>query len=419
MAANEELEASNEAFEKINNELMTAQENLKESEQRYRTLFESANEGILLIVDGKIILCNPKILEITGASEEELKEKSFIELVYDEDKKFIAENYQKRIRGEEFIRSYECRLITKGNGLVWININVTPVEVENKTGSLAFVTDITERIRTSEIMIQTEKMITVGGLAAGMAHEINNPLGIIMQGIQNTRRRISPDLNKNVEVAEKFGINLENLMGYFNERGIEKYLNGMEEAGNRAAIIISNMLNFSRRSNSQFSMIDIHKLLDDTIELAENDYDLKGKYDFKHINIYRNYTDKMPKVPCVVTEIEQVILNLLKNSAHAISEREHDELKPEIKIKTESNNESAIITILDNGIGMKEETKKRIFEPFFTTKSVGTGTGLGLSVSYYIITNNHKGSITVDSKPGVGTEFTIMLPLDNIATDGQ
>lgn len=291
------------------------------------------------------------------------------------------------------------------------DIILCPLTMAGTEGAVLRVDDVTERVRMEEMMIQTEKMMSVGGLAAGMAHEINNPLGIIVQSAQNMLRRVSPDLRKNVEAAEKSGINLSAVNGYLQDRGIFEFLNDINDAGKRAAIIVSNMLNFSRRTESEHNPVDVGQLLRQSVELAANDYDLKKKYDFRHIEIIWELDPQLPPLPCVETKIEQVLLNLLKNAAQAIGIHGCSGTSPRINIRTAFRDGFAEIQIADNGPGMDESVRRRVFEPFFTTKEVGTGTGLGLSVSYFIITDNHHGTIECESTPGIGTTFTICLPL--------
>ena len=261
-------------------------------------------------------------------------------------------------------------------------------------------------------MVQTEKMMSVGGLAAGMAHEINNPLGIMVQAVQNIERRVSTELPSNAKAAEELGVSLTTIHDYLEKRRILTMLDDIREAGTRAAKIVANMLQFSRRSESALQYGGIDQLIDQSVELAGNDYDLKKKFDFRHINIVRNYTQDIPDIKMVATEIEQVLLNLLKNAAQAFADKDFKNEKPTITIDTCKEDDFIKITISDNGPGMPEEIRKRIFEPFFTTKPVGTGTGLGLSVSFMIITNNHKGRLEVESSPDRGTTFTIRLPLN-------
>jgi signal transduction histidine kinase len=128
------------------------------------------------------------------------------------------------------------------------------------------------------------------------------------------------------------------------------------------------------------------------------------------VRIERDFDPELGKVPCIANELEQVLLNLLKNAAQAIHQRD-DGTPGRILLRTRLNPPWAEIQVEDNGIGMSEAVRKRIFEPFFTTKEVGEGTGLGLSVSYFILTNNHKGQMEVTSMPGQGTQFTLRLPL--------
>ena len=153
----------------------------------------------------------------------------------------------------------------------------------------------------------------------------------------------------------------------------------------------------------------IRDRLETVLRLAASDYDLKKKYDFKRIRIERAYDPALRLVYCDKTEIEQVILNLLKNAAQAMAEEETP--SPRILLRTAREADYAVLEVVDNGPGMEDKTLKRIFEPFFTTKDVGVGTGLGLSVSYFIVTEQHNGRLSVTSKPGQGACFSIRLPL--------
>ncbi|MFC1742912.1 PAS domain S-box protein [Candidatus Riflebacteria bacterium] len=291
------------------------------------------------------------------------------------------------------------------------DVMVYPLVTNGIEGAVVRIDDVTDKVRLEEMMIQTEKMLSVGGLAAGMAHEINNPLGGIIQGTQNVIRRLSPEIQGNSEVAEECGTTLTNIRAYMEKRKILKFLEGIRESGNRAAKIISNMLHFSRKSESNMAPHSLSRLIDSTIELAASDYDLKKKYDFKHIEIERDYDEGLEQVPCIETEMEQVILNFLKNSAHAISEKKDPEMKPKIIIRTRLEKEMARIEVEDNGCGIDAENCRRVFDPFFTTKEVGIGTGLGLSVAYFIITTNFNGNVEVESQKGEGTKFIMRIPL--------
>ncbi|WP_296250517.1 ATP-binding protein [Pseudomonas sp. UBA4194] len=278
-------------------------------------------------------------------------------------------------------------------------------------GVVIRIDDITQRLSLEEMMVQSEKMLSVGGLAAGMAHEINNPLGAILHNVQNVRRRLSADLPRNLEQASEAGIDLETVNAYLRGREIPQLLDGIQQAGARAAKIVTHMLSFSRRSTREMAPCDLPGLIDQAVEIAGNDFDLAIGFDFKGQNIVRQFDPTLGPVPGTANELEQVLLNLLKNAAQAIHQRPDGSEPGRIILRTRLNPPWAEIQVEDNGIGMSENVRKRTFEPFFTTKEIGQGTGLGLSVSYFIITNNHKGQMEVHSTPGQGTCFTLRLPL--------
>jgi len=290
-------------------------------------------------------------------------------------------------------------------------ITVFPLRDSNCDGAVIRIDDITSRNRLQEVMVQTEKMLSVGGLGAGMAHEINNPLGGILQAAQNIERRLSPELDKNIEVASECGIEFSAMEQYLKERQIFTMLTGIRESGQRAAKIVQNMLQFSRRGESEIERCVLAEILDRVLELANNDYDLKRKYDFRNFRIIRNYRSEI-EVVCSKTEIEQVFLNLFKNAAQAYGPIDSmTGIAPEITINAFQDDDFITIEVVDNGQGMDEAIQKRIFEPFYTTKAVGEGTGLGLAVSFFIIVGQHNGELTVDSAPGQGATFTVKLPV--------
>jgi signal transduction histidine kinase len=177
------------------------------------------------------------------------------------------------------------------------------------------------------------------------------------------------------------------------------------------AQIVNNILSFARKEESTVSVHHLDKILDKTIELAATDYDLKKEYDFKQIEIIREYDDNLSAVPCQASKIQQVILNILANGAQAMQGAGTPAPKFIVRTYVEPVRNMACIALEDNGPGMDEEIRKHVFDPFFTTKPTGVGTGLGLSVSYFIVTENHNGEMTVESSPGAGAKFFIRLPL--------
>ncbi|MCH8330777.1 MAG: GHKL domain-containing protein, partial [Bacteroidetes bacterium] len=181
-------------------------------------------------------------------------------------------------------------------------------------------------------------------------------------------------------------------------------LEGIEEGANRTAEIVRSLRIFSRLDEHDLKYADINEGLDSTVRLLNGD--LKGL-----INLERIYGD-IPKIDCYAGKLNQLFVNLINNAAQAINDRYQGGKEGKITIETSKINGSIIkIVIRDNGTGMNEKTKEKIFEPFFTTKEVGVGTGLGLSIAYSII-QDHNGEIKVQSEEGVGTEFQILLPIN-------
>ena len=301
----------------------------------------------------------------------------------------------------------------------FLDITVYPLLDTTRSGAVIRIDDVTQRIQMEDMMVQSEKMLSLGGLAAGMAHEINNPLGAVIQTVQNIQRRLNPALKKNIEVASNIGSDMETISAYMDIREIHTFLENISQAGGRAATIVKNMLQFSRQSDKELQPQNLHHIIERSINIAKNEYDLSSGYDFKSIDLVKNFDYTMPDIPCISSEIEQVILNILKNASQALVEykvqKEFDmDWYSQIQIFTRTNEHTVDIIIEDNGPGIDEETSKHIFEPFFTTKDVGMGTGLGLSVSFFIITNHHLGHMRVESTLGTGTRFTISLPLKQI-----
>ncbi len=288
---------------------------------------------------------------------------------------------------------------------------VFPLVANGTQGAVVRLDDVTNRVQIEEMMVQTEKMMSVGGLAAGMAHEINNPLGGILQACQNIERRVSLDFPKNEEAAREIGADLETVRRYLEKRGILEFVSGIRSDGTRAAGIVADMLAFSRKSESRMVRVDMTEIVETVLRLAANDYDLKKQYDFRNVKIVRDFQHDLPPVECDKTKIEQVLLNLVKNAAQALAGGKGGEL-PEIIVRMAKEPHHLRIEVEDNGPGMDENTRRRVFEPFFTTKEVGVGTGLGLSVSYFIVTKQHKGTLSVESTPGKGARFIIRLPLN-------
>jgi len=357
-------------------------------------------------IDGRVTEWNQGAEKASGISQAAAQGRSFTELLPQLEAQL--EQVQEAIRNRRTVRNE--RFIYEADGQTrYADVIVYPLVANGAIGAVIRVDDITNRVRIEQMMVQTEKMMSVGGLAAGMAHEINNPLSAVLQSCQNILRRLSPELAANRQAAGEIGVDLDKVWQYLERRGIVRFLKGIQEAGSRATRIVMDMLAFSRRSNAEFMPIHAKEMLDTVIRLATSDYDLKKNYDFRRISIVCEYDPELGEIRCDRTEIEQVLLNLIKNAAQAMTENGLE--SPRITLRTRREGTDACIEVEDNGPGMDEATCRRVFEPFFTTKPVGVGTGLGLSVSYFIVKEQHQGDISVVSAPGQGACFTIRLPL--------
>ncbi len=389
---------------------------LRESEEKFRSISANALDGIIMIDPaGRISFWNRAAEEIFGYGEAEILGKDLHEQLAPESfhTRFreAFSSFQRSGTGAMMGKTMEITCLRKNGETFPAELSLSPLRLNDQWHAVGIVRDITERKKTQEYLIQSEKMLSLGGLAAGMAHEINNPLAGIMANVQVMRMRLLSDLPVNVTAAQESGVDLKNLWTYMGKRGILDKVEAIDQSCQRAALIVRNMLSFSRKSDATFSNHDLATLLDQTVDLAQNDFQLKMHHDFRQIEIVRHYAPQMPRVSCDAGQIQQVIFNILKNGAQAMWEHGDQQPAPQFTLTIDRQDDWACITITDNGPGMEEEIRKRIFEPFYTTKPTGSGTGLGLSIAYFIITENHAGMITVDAAPGQGTSFAIRLPL--------
>ncbi|WP_347332852.1 two-component system sensor histidine kinase NtrB [Marinimicrobium locisalis] len=298
----------------------------------------------------------------------------------------------------------------QGSEAHYTDLSIYPLIAVQAIGAVIRLDDITMRVRVENMMIQNEKMMSLGELAAGMAHEINNPLSTVLHGVQNIQRRTSVELAQNQAVARELDLKLEQLHEYLAQRRVFHFLDDIREAGERSMQIVSNMLEFSRGNSRSHEHFDLVRIVRHTLELGDNTLSQQTSQGQQRPQVVTELADDIPPVMGSAAEIQQVILNLLRNAVQAFQSSDST-LPPIIRLRASLDRASAVLQIEDNGPGMSEEVRRHIFEPFFTTKEVGQGTGLGLSVSYFIITEHHSGTIEVDSIPGEGSCFTIRLPL--------
>jgi PAS domain S-box-containing protein len=290
------------------------------------------------------------------------------------------------------------------------DITIYPLVANDVQGAVIRIDNVTERVRLEEMMIQSEKMLSVGGLAAGMAHEINNPLAGILQNSAVLYNRLFGVLPANHKAAEAAGTTMLAIGKYLELRKLRGLLDNIRSSGHRASTIVRNMLSFARKSDRANSSNDLRALLDQTISLLQTDYDIKKHYDFKQIKIKKQYDESVPLVPCDGSKVQQVFLNILKNGAEAMVETMDDKQPPTFILRVQNDSAWVRVEIEDNGPGMDNKTRRSIFDPFFTTKPVGKGTGLGMSVSYFIITEDHGGELGAYAADSGGTLFVIRLP---------
>jgi len=251
-------------------------------------------------------------------------------------------------------------------------------------------------------LLQSEKLAAIGQLAAGVAHEINNPVGYVYSNLQSLGTYLD-DLFRLTDAVDA-GASLEDLRAIkqnidysFLKADLKDLLAESREGIERVKTIISAMKDFSHIDDEEFKLADLHRGIETTLNVVNNELKYKA-------NVIKDFGD-LPEVECISSQINQVIMNLLVNAAHAIDDF------GEITVRTQCSGDQAIVEIVDNGKGIAEENLNRIFEPFFTTKPVGKGTGLGLSLSFNII-QKHNGSIAAENAPsGKGTCFRISLPL--------
>jgi PAS domain S-box-containing protein len=306
----------------------------------------------------------------------------------------------------------------QGNELRYEDVTVYPLIANGIEGAVIRIDDVTDQVHLEEMVVQSEKMLSVGGLAAGMAHEINNPLAGMMQTASVMKSRLQDiEMPANIRAADEIGVPMDDIRAFMEKRSILRMVDAINDSGKQAAEIVDNMLSFARKTDAIVSSKNIEQLVDKILELATTDYDLKQQYDFKTIKIVKEYEDNLPMVPCEGAKIQLVLLNILRNGAQAMQAgKASKDFKPcfILRLFIEESNNMLRIEIEDNGPGMDKKTQKRVFEPFFTTKPVGLGTGLGLSVSYFIVTENHGGTMDVKSAPGKGSKFIIRLPLEAV-----
>lgn len=352
---------------------------LAESERKYREVFEVSRDMILISdLEGRIFALNPAGYEILGGG----MDVSAARLEYCQDFLFCGKDDWKKIvtviGRHQWLADTEFDMVNVRGEKRRVLLSASLVTgAQRDAGRIYFlIKDIQKRSMIKEQMARADKLASIGELSAGIAHEINNPLGIILGYAQLMLREESPSSRRSEDL-----------------RIIERHVRTCK-------VIVEDLLNFARVSPAKKEMIDIHHLIDEVIQFAHHHSGLD------RIVIEKDYDPDVKPLFIDEKKMKQVFVNLIVNAKYAMGD------EGTIKISTRLNEPDKRVDVLisDTGCGISEQDLPRIFDPFFTTKPTGEGTGLGLSVSYGIV-RKHGGDIQVESEPGGGAVFIVSLPL--------
>lgn len=359
---------------------------LQEQEQRAEELarlkefneniIESINVGVMVVnLHGRITNWNGAMEQIYGLSRDEAIGKRIPE-IFQSGMLDALRQLMSRSTSDEPVTVYKFRARSFDGRDLTLNISLAPLhsklgEVE---GTLIAIEDVTARVGLEQQLQQSEKLSSIGLLAAGVAHEVNTPLTGISSYAQMLLQQI-PETDPRHQLLQK-----------------------IYRQTSRASSIVNNLLNFSRVSDSRLTEVDLPRVLDDTIQLL--DAQLRNT----RIEVVRRYAEHVPPAQGNAPKLQQVFMNMILNARDAMPQGGR------LEITVEANDQTAIVSFRDTGTGIAPENLAKIYDPFFTTKQIGQGTGLGLAVSYGII-QDHGGHIEVESEPNEGTLFRITLPL--------
>lgn len=410
-----EIEITNKAGNKIpvnittsplrnsNNEIIGAVENFRDLTKHkglWGKLREERNKahqyldiaGVIIIAindDGVVSLINKKGCEVLGYTEEEIIGKNWFDLcVPEEDKKERKDTFKKVMAGElDEAEDYENIIVTKSGEeriIAWHNTTIWD-EKGHIIGTLSSGADITIRKQTEEELIRSEKLASLGQLAASVVHEVNNPLAGIMVYVKLLLKKYK---EKQLQTEKS-----------------EEQLMKMEKELERTTRIIRNLLDFARQSEPNIRPVDINKVVEAALQLVGH------KISLENIKLEKKLDGQLPLVRADFDKIQQVLINIIMNAIQAMPDGGQLTITTSVADGIEINKalqKTVRIDIKDSGEGISKENQSKLFTPFFTTKEKGKGVGLGLPVVHGII-EQHKGKIDVDSEVGVGTTFSIYL----------
>ncbi|MGB6301257.1 MAG: PAS domain S-box protein [Rivularia sp. (in: cyanobacteria)] len=422
------------------------QATLQEQEQFLRNIYQGVEQLIIVVnvLDNNELVYadwNLATQKATGINAAEVVSKFPEEVFGDVQGAKIRQQYIRCLEAGIPI-SYEENLVFQGKEHCWLTTLNPLRDAEGKiyriVGTSFNISDrkqaeIQLKQQTQELeaalnelqnaqiqLIQSEKMSSLGNLVAGVAHEINDPTNLIYGNINHANNYAQHLLNL-VQLYQQYypqpGSEIQELIEevdlQFLLTDLPKLLDSMKIGAQRIREIVASLRTFSRMDEAQMKKVDIHEGLDSTLMILENS--IKAKGDRSEIEIVKEY-GKLPLLECYPGQLNQVFMNILANALDTLEEsieiKKQTDSNPQIHISTELTElHKVIIRIADNGMGIPSDIKGKLFDPFFTTKSVGKGTGMGLSISYQIITEKHGGSIECISQPGEGSEFIISIPL--------
>ena len=390
--AQEELQRAHDELEtrveERTAELSKVNEELRRSEEKYKTLFDNAPNPIF-IMDGqafKIIDVNATALDCYQQSREELSKGTFLDLLFEEDKEF--EEGLKKLTNHQCSFYPRRRHIRKKGEPFYVNIVACHARHMGRDTLIATTTDINENVEKEAQLIQASKLATLGTLASGMAHELTQPLNVIQVG--------SDFFLKKLKKGEKISNDELRTMA--------------EEIGShvdRASKVIKHMREFARQSDITRTRININEPIEDVFKV------LGQQLRVHQIDVELDFDPHLPYIMADHNRLEQVFINLVTNAMYAMDDKGlrlgNKKWKRLLKIKSFSADGQVVVTVSDTGKGIPAEIMDKIFEPFFTTREVGQGTGLGMSVSYRII-SDYGGTIEIESEVDKGTTFTLKFP---------
>lgn len=278
------------------------------------------------------------------------------------------------------------------------DITVYPLQAESETGVVILIQDVTQRVQAENMLIQRDKMSSMGELASTMAHDIDGPLQGILSNVGQVRILLEPNAVLTEDKVAR----------------MQEMLAEAVAQGRRASAVIGNLLQFARGHADEKQVADVAEIMDHSLQLAEDLLSLPGKLRFTDIHIERHYESDLPRVPCYVAELQQVFLSLLRHCCYAVGQAlERVDYQPAIRVELMECYDNLWIKIQHNGVGLTEDEQKYIFEPFFSQESPDDDYDAGkrLSFSHFIITEHHKGQMAVTSDVNVGTTFHIQIDL--------